>query len=67
MKSSGKPEQSWMSSESIERLKKDTRICFNDNLFRKLDTIETSLEEDKKATFFAGLNRRLKRIATLYT
>ena len=59
---------SWIESEeSIEKLKKDTRLCFNDIFFRKLDNIETTFEEDKqRSVFFSTLNRRLKRIATLY-
>ena len=55
------------SYEAIERLKKETRSCFNDALFRKLDGIEATFEEDKRGTFFSTINRRLKRIATLYT
>ena len=40
---------SWIESEeSIEKLKKDTRLCFNDIFFRKLDNIETTFEEDKQ-------------------
>lgn len=58
---------SWIDSEeSVEKLKKDTRVCFNDIFFRKLDNIESTLEEDQQSIFFSTLNRRLKRIATLY-
>jgi len=61
-------EPSWYGSEeAIEKLKKDTRACFNEALFRKLDGVEATFEEDKKGVFFGTLNRRLKRIANLYT
>ena len=53
--------------DTIERLKQETRSCFNDALFRMLDGVESVLEEDKYGIFFATFNRRLKRIATLYT
>ena len=53
--------------ETIDKLKHETRSCFNDALFRKFDGVEAALEEDKYGIFFATLNRRLKRIATLYT
>jgi len=65
---SRRSDQGWYGSEeAIEKLKKDTRSCFNDTLFRKLDGIESTFEEDKRGSFFATINRRLKRIATLYT
>ena len=68
MSSKRSTEPSWYGSEdAIEKLKKDTRACFNEVLFRKLDGVEATLEEDKQGVFFGTLNRRLKRIANLYT
>ena len=65
---SRRSDQGWFGSqEAIEKLKKDTRGCFNDTLFRNLDGIESAFEEDKRGVFFATINRRLKRIATMYT
>jgi len=53
--------------DTIDRLKQETRSCFNDALFRNLDGVESALEEDRYGVFFATFNRRLKRIATLFT
>jgi len=53
--------------DTIDRLKLETRTCFNDALFRNLDGVESALEEDRYGVFFATFNRRLKRIATLFT
>ncbi len=58
-----------VSSESLQSLREDVRVCFGDAFYLRLEDAEKVLRgsaEDEFATFFDVVIRRLKRITSLH-
>eukprot|EP00095_Tigriopus_kingsejongensis_P011855 maker-scaffold180_size281610-snap-gene-0.27 protein:Tk11855 transcript:maker-scaffold180_size281610-snap-gene-0.27-mRNA-1 annotation:"nuclear pore complex protein nup205" len=61
--------RSGLSKESVQKLKEETKICFNDALFSKLERVNDIVARANPdgTSFLDIMIRRLKRLATLHT